>query len=187
MAGSGRSLVPVGSPPKKAGRPKGSGSMYTEEIADEIIERLVDGETLVWICKYRRDGGLREYKTFPNHATVADWADPADKSFLPIFGPRFARARIAQHTNWVESTVDIARNPEPGFEEVIEHSERLGVTIRRARKDMTNHRALKIDTMLKAAARLDPQRWAERLQQPVAIESQDDKTITVVNGLDGDD
>lgn len=162
MAGSGKELVPIARP---TGRPKGSGSLYSEEVAEEICERLIDGETLVWLCKYDRDGNVRERGTFPNHATVADWADPKDGTYIPDFGPRFARARIAQHENWIQSTVDIARRPHVGLEETVEHSDRLGVTVRRARKDMLGHRALLIDTLHKAAARLDPQKWEARLQQ----------------------
>jgi hypothetical protein len=161
MTGSGKELVPV----KKLGRPKGSGSLYTEEIAEEILERLIDGETLVRICKFDFDGNLRDRGSFPNHATVYDWADPNDPVYRPDFGIRFARARLAQQRNWIESTIDIARTPEPGIEEVVEHSERLGVSIKRSRKDMLGHRALQIETLHKAAARLNPALWAERLQQ----------------------
>lgn len=163
MAGSGKELVPVG--PRQLGRPKGSGSYYSTEVVDEIIDRMIDGETLVHICKYDLAGVLRVRGTFPNHATVGDWADPSAPIHHPDFTPLFARARLAQQRNWVESTVDIARTQEPGYEEIVEHSTKNGVTIRRARKDMLHHRALKIDTLLKAAARMNPQLWAERLQQ----------------------
>jgi hypothetical protein len=135
-------------------------------VADEICERLIDGETLVNICKNHQNGEARVRGTFPNHATVYDWADPSSgTAFRPEFAPRFARARLAQHRSWIETTIDIARTPQPGIEEVVEHSEKFGTTIRKARKDMLQHRALQIDTAYRAAARLDPARWAERLQQ----------------------
>ena len=185
MTGSGKELVSVNSPPAKhaGGRPLGSG-FYSEEVADEVCDRLVDGETLVHVCKYERSGALRERGTFPNHATVGDWADPAAANHHPEFTPRFARARLAQQQNWIESTVDISREPELGIEEVIEHSSKNGVTIRRARKDMIQHRALKIDTLRQAAARMNPQLWAERLQQaaPPALNQGGEPPRLIVQG-----
>ena len=180
MTGSGKELVPV----SKIGRPKGSGSLYTEEIAEEILERLIDGETLVRICKFDLDGNPREKGSFPNHATVYDWADPKEGAYRPDFGPNFARARLAQQRNWIESTVDVARNVEPGIEEVIEHSARLGVSIKRSRKDMLGHRALQIETLHKAAARLNPALWAERLQQaaPPAQDPTDAAPRLIIKG-----
>ena len=163
MTGSGKELVPVAKRP--VGAPKGSGSLYTDEIADEIVDRLIDGETLVSICKFDVWGNPRIRGEFPNHATVYDWGDPAAPHHIPSFVTRFARAKQAQHRNWIESTVDIARNPEPSIEEVVEHSTKHGVTIRRSRKDALGHRALKIETLLRAAAKMDPQHWADRLQQ----------------------
>jgi hypothetical protein len=60
------------------GRP----SSYTQEIADEICERLSKGDSLVQICRDEAMPGLR---------TVMRWAvDNAD------FGTEYARAREAQ-------------------------------------------------------------------------------------------
>lgn len=56
-------------------------STYTEELAEQILDRLSDGEPLAQIC---RDEGM------PGLRTVYDWRD-ADEAFAA----RFARAREA--------------------------------------------------------------------------------------------
>jgi len=57
----------------------GRHSTYTEEIADEICDRLAEGETLRQICRDER---------MPAWRTVYDW-----KEANPEFAARFARAR----------------------------------------------------------------------------------------------
>jgi hypothetical protein len=63
--------------PGKAGRP----STYTEQIADEIVNRMIEGESLTAICK---DPGM------PPRVTVYAWFDKR-----PDFYARCARAREA--------------------------------------------------------------------------------------------
>jgi hypothetical protein len=62
---------------KKAGRP----SLYSKDIADQIVMRMIEGESMVDIC---RD------KDMPSRATVYRWLDE-DKEFEA----RCARAREA--------------------------------------------------------------------------------------------
>lgn len=169
----GTSIVPV---KRGRGRPKGVGSKYTPEIAKEIVDRICEGETLLAVCRQHRDGTPREPGSFPTSRIVHDWADPTQPHSHIDFVAEFARARLEQQRTWLEETIDIANTPEPGFEEIQEHSSKSGVTIRRARKDMLHHRMLKIDTRLKAIARLNPQLWSERLQQAAGA-----------NGSQGDD
>ena len=162
MAGSGKELVPVKRP---VGRPRGS-KIYSEEIAEEIIDRLSHGETLISICRETRDGQYRYADgSFPSHVTVYDWADPNHTAYIPAFALRFARAKLDQQRYWLEECHDIAYTPEPGEEEVREISAKNGASIRRTRKDMLHHRVLKIDTNLKLIARMNPALWSERLQQ----------------------
>lgn len=171
-------------------------TFFTPETADEIIERVSNGETLVRVCRVDIHGKPRELKTFPSFYTVRDWADPADSRYRPEFGPRFARARLHQMALWIEETIDIADNIELGIEEYFEEVERLGIaqgkntkerTTRRLQKDMTSHRALRIETRFKAAARLNPQMWAERLQSAGEIPNSENSRIVVVGGLPDDD
>lgn len=67
----------------KAGRPKGSGSRYTPEIAKEICERLAKGESLQDICKD---------KHMPAASTVCLW----NIDNLHGFSEQYARARRSQ-------------------------------------------------------------------------------------------
>jgi hypothetical protein len=100
-----------------------------------------------------------------------------------IFAARFARAKLDQQRVWLEETVDIANTPEPGLEEVQEHSSKNGVSIKRAYKDMLGHRVLKIKTRLDVIARMNPQLWAERLQAPVPFDPETEPKIQVEGGL----
>ena len=61
-----------------AGRP----STFTQKIADEICERIADGESLRSICG---DDG------FPTKSTVFKWLND-----FPGFSDQYARAREAQ-------------------------------------------------------------------------------------------
>lgn len=150
------------------GRPKGSGSRFTQEIADEICERIAEGETLVGICRTDREGHPREPRSFPAFATVHDWADPGCSCHVPAFVQQFARARLRGQQHLLEECQLIADTPAIGIEEIQEHSAKNGISLRRARKDMLGHRALQIDTRLKLLARMNPQLWNERLQQPAS-------------------
>ncbi|MGH8503512.1 MAG: hypothetical protein ACREVE_13770 [Gammaproteobacteria bacterium] len=62
----------------KTGRP----SKFTQALADEICNRLIDGESLRAICKL---------KGMPGMSTVMEWCEKHDD-----FRSRYARAREAQ-------------------------------------------------------------------------------------------
>lgn len=69
---------------------------YTEEIADEIIARIVDGVTVRKIT---------EDKTMPAWKTVWAWSNRH-----PSFRNRLVRARIDQTVSWADDIVAIAEN-----------------------------------------------------------------------------
>lgn len=150
---------------------------------------MSNGQTLTSICRKDEEGNIRLPKTFPSFSTVHDWIAPEDTSHRPDFTRRFARARLDQQRVWAEEIVDIANEPEMGIEEYAQKSEKDGISVRRIRKDMLAHRALKIDTRLKALARLNPQLWAERLQVPVAKDNPDGEAprLIIEGGLPDDD
>ena len=78
------------------GAPKGSGSLKTQAVMDEIIDRLSEGETLQSICRCRIsvEGGeivklpRLSGDGFPRPSTVYDW-----EAEDPDFSVRVARAR----------------------------------------------------------------------------------------------
>ena len=149
----------------KGGRPPGWG-FYCEEVVEEIVERMCAGETLAAICRIDTEGYARQRGDFPAAGTVFDWADPKWSGHHPAFVERFARARLKQQFNWIDEARDTSITTEIGLEETIEHSTK-GIKIKRTRKDMLGHRALKIDTTLKLLARINPALWSERLQEPI--------------------
>lgn len=171
-------------------------TLYTPEIADEIIERVSAGETLAFVVRNHEDGSPREPKSWPAYATIRDWADPNDNRYIEEFGIRFARARLHQMHMWIEETIDIANRPEIGIEEVHAEEKRLGIakkgggereitftSTRRMKKDMLAHRQLMIETRFKAAARLNPALWAERLQVAQHDVNAEENQIVVRGGL----
>jgi hypothetical protein len=163
-------------------------SWYSEERADEICERLAEGETLIRICKFDAGGNLRPYKTFPSFSTVQHWADPKARGYIPEFMVRFAEARLNQQRYWVEEAVDIADTPEMGVDETSEISEKAGVVTKSAkqvRKDMQHHRQMRIYTRFKAAAMINPEHWSERLRAASleANKQPENTQIVLVGGL----
>lgn len=76
----------------KAGRP----TVFSAKIADEICERLFDGESLRSICA---DAGL------PKASTVFRWLADGQHA---AFKEQYDAARIAQAQNYVERILEIA-------------------------------------------------------------------------------
>jgi len=76
----------------KAGRP----STYSEKTADEIVQRMIEGESLTAICKDER---------MPPRVTVYAWFDKH-----PDFYARCARAREALADYLVDEIDEIAKS-----------------------------------------------------------------------------
>lgn len=74
----------------KGGRP----SLYSDELAQSIIERLCDGESLRSIC---RDDG------YPTRYTIFNWCDSN-----PAFAAKYARARQVQADALFDDMLEIA-------------------------------------------------------------------------------
>ena len=81
-----------------AGRPSG----YTDEIADDICERLANGESLRRICLT---------PNYPRQATVFRWIAANDK-----FREQYARAREAQADTLADEIIDIADGKRAEYE-----------------------------------------------------------------------
>jgi hypothetical protein len=126
----------------KIGRP----SLYTTEIAEEIIGRLSEGEPLAHIC---RDEHM------PSVRTVSVWKETQEG-----FGPAFGLARDVGFDALAARCLEIANTPVDG-EEVVMDSEGKR-TVKRG--DMLGHRKLQIETILKLLAKWDPRRYGDRIQ-----------------------
>lgn len=110
---------------------------YTPEIAEEICERLMCGETLIEIC---------EDPAMPAYRTVHHWL-----ARFPSFGPMYAHAREVQAHHFADENIIIAKTPQMG--EVITKKGDGTVEIRRG--DMLGHRQLNIDTRKWYASKLN--------------------------------
>lgn len=85
--------------PKREKLPHGRPSLYTPELADEIVERISLGETLISIA---RDGHM------PDRTTVWRWAEAH-----PDFSQRLRAARLAQADSEFDELREIADQPLP--------------------------------------------------------------------------
>ena len=80
---------------KKTDRKRGRPSTYSEEIAELIWERLIEGQSLRQICCD---------KTMPGRRTVFQWL-----AKYPEFARMYAKARCAQIEWLLDETIDIAK------------------------------------------------------------------------------
>ena len=151
--------------PKKMGAPKGSGSKYTEEIADQICDLVSNGVNLRKVC--RMEG-------MPSWRTIYNWV--VEK---PEFASRLARAREMGYDALAEEALEIANTPHLGQKKVFssgagEGEDSMTVT----EDDMLGHRKLQIETRLKLLAVWDPKRYGNKMQiggdggDPIKIKAQ---------------
>lgn len=75
-------------------RPVGRPSIYTDELANEICERIANGESLIQIC---RDENM------PSRETVRRWCDESSQ-----FCGMYAHAREQQAHYFVDEMIEIA-------------------------------------------------------------------------------
>lgn len=125
-------------PPKQQGRP----SLFTQEIADEICERLAKGEPLAQICK---DDNM------PAVRTVSDW-----KAAHAAFSADFAHAREEGFDQIASECLDIA--DETSNDTV------YGESGARANTEWISRSKLRIETRLKLLAKWDPKRYGDKVQ-----------------------
>lgn len=118
---------------------------YTQKIADEICERIAQGEPLRQIC---RDEHM------PGWVTVYEWLKKYD-----AFAEHFARARELGHDAIAEEALEIANTPLMG-----EEFEDDGEKVKVKRSDMLGHRKLQIETRLKLLAKWSPKKYGDKQQ-----------------------
>lgn len=119
---------------------------YSAEIADEILDRLADGEALKAIC---RDDHM------PCDRAVRFWIIDDVEGFAP----RYARARDAGLDRMAEDLVEISDTTE------------LGQTITKKATgdeiktgDMIEHRRLRVEARKWYLAKLAPNRYGDKIQ-----------------------
>lgn len=136
--------MPSPAPKQPAKRKPGRPSSYTQEIADEICERIAGGETLSSVCRDER---------MPMRRTIYDWIVSNE-----TFSAHIARARELGADAIADDTLRIADTPVDAY---IEKAGKDGVEI--TKKDAIEHRRLQVDTRLKLLAKWCPKKYGEKV------------------------
>lgn len=129
--------------------PSGRPSLYTEEIAAEICQRIGEGETLNQIC---RDAHM------PSRPTVVTWVLEDREGF----SNRYARARDLQLEHWADEVIDVADDATNDFMEKKNGEDKEsswslnGEHVQRSR--------LRIDSRKWLLSKLKPQQYGEKLE-----------------------
>lgn len=129
----------------KAGRP----SVYTDEMADTICERIADGESLRSIC---------QGEDMPAKSTVFGWlADPAHEEFRT----KYALAREAQTEALVDEMTEIA---DDGTNDWMELRDSDGAAIGwKENGEALRRSALRISTRQWIAEKLKPKKYGNKV------------------------
>lgn len=134
----------MGDAVKKRGRP----TVYTEEAAREICERLAHGETLNAICKDEH---------LPNKSAVLNWV--LDQSLG--FADQYRRARDLQLEWWADATVDIA---DDGTNDWVEKRAKNGEIQIVLDREHVSRSELRVNTRKWLLSKLKPERYGERVE-----------------------
>ena len=120
---------------KPNGRPRGS-SYYTDEVIEELLNRLSDGESLNVVC---RD------KHMPAMGTVIKWA--LEGSGREGFGARYLHARKVGYMVLADQMLEAARNPLPGNRKLLRTSVKEGVVTEVVTMDAVDRSRVYIETL----------------------------------------
>lgn len=125
-------------------------SEFTQEIADEICERISSGESLRAICYSDH---------MPSKSTVFRWL-AADE----VFQDQYARARDSQAEALFDEILTIADTPQIG--EIRKVKDDGGIEIQT--RDMIEHRRLQVDARKWMAGKLKPKKYGERVEHELS-------------------
>lgn len=122
-------------------------SSFTQEVADEICERIADGESLRTICRY---------ENMPARATVFKWL--AD---IKSFSDQYARAREAQADLMAEEILEIA---DDGLNDTYVDDNGN----KRTDQEVIGRSRLRVDARKWLASKMAPKKYGDRVQQEVS-------------------
>ena len=147
---------------EKQKRPWHAKAIYDQELADEIINRISNGEPLLKIC---RDEHM------PAFPAVYRWQDEN-----PSFAERVARARDLGFEAIAQEAMMIADNPLEGIDLI---SAPGGETI--IRRDAIQRSKLMVETRIKLLMCWNPKKYNPARQNEQ--NKDDDKTVIIKGGL----
>lgn len=122
-------------------------STYTDKIADEICERLAEGESLNAICADEH---------MPSRKTVYNWLD---EERYTVFLHRYTRARERQAETFIDQCVDIADSTD---RDTLLKQTKSGDVVEKPNGEWINRSRLRVETRLKLAEKLYPTKYTPR-------------------------
>lgn len=152
--------------------PPGRESQYDPDIFQEIIDRMSKGEATTAILK---DEGM------PSWGALMRWMRRDD---LPGLREQYAQAREDMIDFWVESAIMHATDRSKDYQKVTEKiTGGKGGDILKV-KDCSDNTAsqrdrLIVDTIFKAAGRMLPHKYSEKIQQEITGKGGKDLSIVV--------
>lgn len=129
------------------GRP----SEFSEEVANAICERLIEGESLRSIC---RDEDM------PHASTVCRWLGSKEE-WGEAFREQYAHARDAQADTLADEILSIADTQVPGEKRTIKPDGSVEVV----EADMIEHRRLQIESRKWLAGKMKPKKYGDKVTQ----------------------
>lgn len=130
-------------------RPRGGQTKYTRQLADEICDRLSEGETLTSICAEDH---------MPNRQCVLAWK----RADIDGFAIRYARAREEQRELWSDELIDIADDARNDW---MERQVAGGEVITVINKEAVDRSKLRADTRKWLLTKLDRATYGEKVEQ----------------------
>lgn len=127
---------------------------YTDDIANEICSRLVDGKSLKKIC---------EMEDMPSKSTVFKWLSENE-----VFSDKYARAREAQADTLADEIIDIADDGENDTYEDDEGNVRTN-------QDVIARSRLRVDARKWIASKLKPKKYGDKIQTDIQPLDKDGK------------
>ncbi len=127
---------------------RGRPSKYTAALAEKILARLAEGETLRAIC---RDEGM------PPHSTVMEWANRN-----AAFADQYAKAREKGYSVMADEIVDIA---DDGRNDTYTSDDEDGET--RTNHDVIARSRLRVDTRKWLLSKCLPKIYGDRLTSEI--------------------
>ena len=126
-------------------------SKYSQKLADDICEQLVNGKSLRTICSTAK---------MPNRSTVFRWLAENE-----VFRDQYAHARDEQADTLADEIIDIADTAVIG--EKVKKDAR-GKVVERTTGDMVERSRLRIDARKWYAGKLRPKKYGDKVQQEVS-------------------
>jgi hypothetical protein len=131
----------------KAGAPRGS-RLYTQELADEICERLANGESL---------NSIGKTEGFPHATTIYRWALDTEHPFAE----KYAQARKIGYAHLAEELLEIA---DDGSNDFVERKNKDGETFKAVDHDHIARSRLRVDTRKWLLSKMLPKVYGDRIE-----------------------